>query len=140
MAIERYRLPTTLIDIARETNTSVSTVSRVLAGGTVWGAHQREIHAIVCSRPRSGLGIGRTSWREVFLLLRKQHDRACSCRTSAIRFTSSIASFIQKQLYPHGYSLLVCNSGETGQREAEHLEMLPRKGIDGFDPRAADGG
>ena len=47
-------------------------------------------------------------------------------------FYASIASFIEQQLYPHGYSLLVCNSGETGQREAEHLEMLPRKGIDGL--------
>src|SRR5207248_1788151 len=47
-------------------------------------------------------------------------------------FYARIASFIEQRLYPQGYSLLVCNSGETGQREAEYLEMLPRKGIDGL--------
>src|SRR5947207_13074620 len=42
MIIARYRLPPTLIDIARETKTSVSTVSRVLAGGTVAQRISRE--------------------------------------------------------------------------------------------------
>src|SRR5438552_10830305 len=130
MIIERYRLPATLIDIARETNTSVSTVSRVLAGGSVAQRISEETRARVLEAAKR-LGY-RPNLLARSLRTRKSNTVALLVPDIGNPFYASIASHIEQRLYPQGYSLLVCNSGETGQREAEYLELLPRKGIDGL--------
>lgn len=43
-----------------------------------------------------------------------------------------IASLIEQSLHRHGYSLLLCNSGESPEVEAEYLQLLPQRGIDGL--------
>jgi DNA-binding LacI/PurR family transcriptional regulator len=123
-------LPATLIDIARETNTSVSTVSRVLAGGSVAQRISEETRARVLEAANR-LGY-RPNLLARSLRTRKSNTIAMLVPDIGNPFYARIASYIEQHLYPHGYSLLVCNSGETGQREAEYLEMLPRKGIDGL--------
>ena len=123
-------MPPTLIDIARETNTSVSTVSRVLAGGAVAQRISEETRARVLEAAKR-LGY-RPNLLARSLRTRKSNTIAMLVSDIGNPFYASIGSLIEQRLYPHGYSLLVCNSGETGQREAEYLEMLPRKGIDGL--------
>jgi DNA-binding LacI/PurR family transcriptional regulator len=123
-------LPATLIDIARETNTSVSTVSRVLAGGAVAQRISEETRARVLDAA-TRLGY-RPNLLARSLRTRKSNTIAMLVPDIGNPFYARIASFIEQRLHPHGYSLLVCNSGETGQREAEYMEMLPRKGIDGL--------
>src|SRR5436190_4618573 len=130
MIIARYRLPPTLIDIARETNTSVSTVSRVLAGGTVAQRISEETRERVLEAAKR-LGY-RPNLLARSLRTRRSNTVALLLSDIANPFFASVCSLLEQYLYPHGYSLLVCNSGELGQREVEYLEMLPRKGIDGL--------
>src|SRR5205809_6642425 len=127
MIIARYRLPPTLIDIARETNTSVSTVSRVLAGGTVAQRISEETRARVLEAAKR-MGY-RPNLLARSLRTRKTNTIALMVANVGNPFYATIASHIEKSLYPHGYSLMICNSGEDGVREAEYLEILPRKGI-----------
>jgi DNA-binding LacI/PurR family transcriptional regulator len=47
-------------------------------------------------------------------------------------FFGGIGSLIEQALHRHGYSLLLCNSGEDPDLEEEYLNLLPRKGIDGL--------
>ena len=123
-------MPPTLIDIARETNTSVSTVSRVLAGGAVAQRISEETRARVIEAANR-LGY-RPNLLARSLRTRKSNTVAMLVPDIGNPFYARIAGFIEQLLYPQGYSLLVCNSGEKGEREAEYLEMLPRKGIDGL--------
>ena len=123
-------MPATLIDIARETDTSVSTVSRVLAGGKVAQRISEETRARVLEAAKR-LGY-RPNLLARSLRTRKSNTIAMLVPDIGNPFYARIASYIEQLLYPQAYSLLVCNSGETGQREEEYLEMLPRKGIDGL--------
>jgi len=123
-------LPITLIDIARETGTSVSTVSRVLSGGP---AAQR-ISAATRGRvlaTASKLGY-RPNLLARSLRTRKSNTVALLLSDVGNPFFGQIASLIEQSLHRQGYSLLVCNSGEDPKRELEYLELLPRKGIDGL--------
>lgn len=120
----------TLVDIARETQTSVSTVSRVLAGGAV----SRRISRQTCDRVRevaSRMGyrpnlIART------LRTRKSFTVALLVSDIANPFFGQIGSLIEQSIHRHGYSLMLCNSGEDPEREQEYLQMLSQKAIDGL--------
>jgi DNA-binding LacI/PurR family transcriptional regulator len=102
----------------------------VLAGGTVAQRISEETRARVLDAAKR-LGY-RPNLLARSLRTRKSNTIAMLVPDIGNPFYAKIASFIEQRLYPQGYSLLVCNSGETGQREAEYLEMLPRKGIDGL--------
>jgi LacI family transcriptional regulator len=120
----------TLIDIARETNTSVSTVSRVLAGGAVAQRISRETRGkVVAAAQRMGY---RPNLLARSLRTRKTNTIALLVSDIANPFFASIASRIEQSLHRHGYSLLLCNSGEDAGREAEYLHILPSKGVDGL--------
>ncbi len=120
----------TLSDIARETRTSVSTVSRVLAGGHVAERISRETRDRVTEAARR-LGY-RPNLLARSLRTRKTHTVALLVSDIANPFFSRIASLVEQALHRHGYSLVLCNSGEDPEREDEYLSLLPRKGIDGL--------
>ena len=124
------RMSATLSDIARETRTSVSTVSRVLAGGHVAERISRE------TRDRVTEAAHRLGYRPNLLArslrTRKTHTVALLVSDIANPFFSRIASLVEQALHRHGYSLVLCNSGEDPEREDEYLSLLPRKGIDGL--------
>jgi LacI family transcriptional regulator len=120
----------TLVDIAREAHTSVSTVSRVLAGGN--GAkriseatRQRVMEAAKRMGYRPNL-VARS------LRTRRSHTVALLVSDIANPWFGQIASLVEQSLHRHGYSLMLCNSGEDAEREAEYLRLLPSKGIDGL--------
>jgi len=122
--------PATLVDIARHTKTSVSTVSRVLAGGEVGRriGHDttqrvREAAKLLGYRPNL---IART------LRTRRSHTVALLVSDIANPFFSSIGSLVEQSLHQQGYSLMLCNSGEDPQREQEYLQLLAQKAIDGL--------
>src|SRR5438552_5886226 len=130
MIIARYRLPPTLIDIAKETNTSVSTVSRVLAGGPVAQRISRETRGrVLAAAQRMGY---RPNLLARSLRTRKTHTVALLISDIANPFFARIASLVEQSLHRHGYSLVLCNSGEDAGRENEYLNLLPAKGIDGL--------
>jgi DNA-binding LacI/PurR family transcriptional regulator len=120
----------TLIDIARETNTSVSTVSRVLAGGAVSKRISRE------TRERVSAAARRMGYRPNLLArslrTRKTNTIALMVEDIANPFFGQIASLVEVKLHAHGYSLMLCNTGFDPAHEAEYLQLVPQKGIDGL--------
>lgn len=120
----------TLVDIARETNTSVSTVSRVLAGGVIANRISKE------TRERVQQAAVRLGYRPnlVARTLRTRRSNTIALLVSDIAnpFYAQIASLIEQRLHQHGYSLMLCNSGENPTREVEYLQLLNQKAIDGL--------
>jgi LacI family transcriptional regulator len=120
----------TLSDIARETNTSVSTVSRVLAGGAVSKRISKETREKVHEAAKR-LGY-RPNLLARSLRTRRSHTVALLVSDIANPWFGLLASTIEKKLHDNGYSLFLCNSAEDLKREAEYLNLLPQKGIDGL--------
>lgn len=120
----------TLVDIAKETNTSVSTVSRVLAGGEVAQRISAE------TRQRVLEAASRMGYRPNLLArslrTRKSYSVALVLPDISSWQFASIARQVEQALHKHGYSLTLCNSGGDAALEREYLDMLPRKGIDGL--------
>lgn len=120
----------TLIDIARETNTSVSTVSRVLAGGATAARISEATRGRVLEAA-TRLGY-RPNLVARSLRTRRSHTVALLVSDIANPWFGTIASLIESALHKHGYSLMLCNSSEDPKRELEYLKLLPAKGIDGL--------
>jgi LacI family transcriptional regulator len=120
----------TLIDIAKQTNTSVSTVSRVLTGGRVAQHVSDETKSRVLAAAKA---IG---YRPNLVArgLRTRRTGAVALLVSDIAnpWFARLASLIEQSLHRRGYSLVLCNSGEDPEIEAEYLNLLPQKGIDGL--------
>jgi LacI family transcriptional regulator len=129
MAIKSSMAPT-LVDIARETNTSVSTVSRVLSGGAMANRISKE------TRDRVKDAAERLGYRPNLLArsLRTRRTYTVGLIVSDIanHFFGQIGSLIERSLARHGYSLMLCNTGEDIQRETDYLRMMTAKGIDGL--------
>lgn len=121
---------TTLIDIAKHTRTSVSTVSRVLAGGAVAQRISAQTRGRVLKAAQQ-LGY-RPNLLARSLRTRKTHTVALLVSDIANPFFSQIASLVEQSLHRHGYSLVLCNSGEEPELEDEYLALLTQKGIDGL--------
>jgi LacI family transcriptional regulator len=123
-------LPPTLSDIAKDAQTSVSTVSRVLSGGNA----ARRISAP--TRERVLDSARRLGYRPNLLArsLRTRKSNTVALLVSDISnpWFGALANLIEQQLHSHGYSLILCNSGEDPEREKEYLQLLPQKGIDGL--------
>lgn len=123
-------MPPTLLDIARRTKTSVSTVSRVLAGGPT----AQRISAP--TRKLVEAAAGQMGYRPNLLArsLRTRKSNTVALLVSEIGnvWFGQLASLIQQRLHAHGYSTMLCNSGENIAREEEYLKLLPQKGIDGL--------
>jgi LacI family transcriptional regulator len=121
---------TKLTDIAREARTSVSTVSRVLAGGS---AMSRISSA---TRQRIISAANRLGYRPNLIArsLRTRRTQTVALLVSDVAnpWFGQIGSLIEQSLHRLGYSLVLCNSGEDGERESEYLRLLPQKGIDGL--------
>jgi LacI family transcriptional regulator len=108
----------------------VSTVSRVLAGGPAAQRISRETRGrVLAAAVRLGY---RPNLLARSLRTRKSNTIAMLLSDVGNPFFGQIASVVEQRLHREGYSLLVCNSGEDPQREAEYLELLPRKGVDGL--------
>jgi LacI family transcriptional regulator len=120
----------TLNDIARATQTSVSTVSRVLADGPVSQRISTQTRARV---KEAALQLGyKPNLLARSLRTRKSHTVALLVSDIANPFFGRLASLIEQSLRGHGYSLVLCNSGEDPELEKEYLTLLPQKGIDGL--------
>ena len=120
----------TLIDIAKQTNTSVSTVSRVLTGGRVAQHVSDETKTRVLAAAKA-LGY-RPNLVARGLRTRKTGAVALLVSDIANPWFARLASLVEQSLHRRGYSLVLCNSGEDPEIEAEYLNLLPQKGIDGL--------
>ncbi len=120
----------TLQDIAKQTRTSISTVSRVLAGGATARRISKQ------TRDRVVEAAAKLGYRPNLIArgLRTRRSNTVALLVSDIAnpWFGAIASLIEGSLHRHGYSLMLCNSGEDQEREIEYLQLLPQKGIDGI--------
>src|SRR4051812_4803727 len=120
----------TLVDIARETKTSVSTVSRVLSGGAMANRISK------ATRDRVREVADRLGYRPNLLArslrTRKTYTVALLVSDIANPFFGQIGSLIERSLAKHGYSLMLCNSAEDVEKEGDYLRMVAAKGIDGL--------
>ena len=120
----------TLVDIARETNTSVSTVSRVLSGGAMANRISKE------TRQRVQEVADRLGYRPNLLArslrTRKTYTVALLVSDISNPFFAQLGSLVERSLARHGYSLMLCNSGENLDQEAGYLRLMAAKGIDGM--------
>ena len=123
-------MATTLGDIARTTRTSISTVSRVLAGGD--GATRIS----PSTRKKVLRAAGRMGYRPNLvarsLRTRRSKTIALLVPDMANPWFGRVASLVEQSLHFHGYTLMLCNSAEDPEREKEYLRLLPSKGIDGL--------
>jgi LacI family transcriptional regulator len=120
----------TLLDIARETQTSVSTVSRVLSGGTTAQRISEPTRVRVLAAAKK-LGY-RPNLIARSLRTRRSNTIAMIVSDIANPWFGQVASLVEQSLHRHGYSLMICNSGEDAELENEYLQLLPQKGIDGL--------
>ena len=123
-------MPPTLEDIAKETRTSISTVSRVLSGG-------RAANRISVATRQRVLAVSKAIGYRPNLLARSLRTRKSNTIALLISdignpYFAQIASLIERLLHAQGYSLLLCNSGGDVERESEYLALLPQKAIDGL--------
>jgi DNA-binding LacI/PurR family transcriptional regulator len=120
----------TLVDIARETHTSVSTVSRVLSGGAMANRISKE------TRQRVQEAAQRLGYRPNLLArslrTRRTYTVALLVSDIANPFFAQLGSLIERALARHGYSLMLCNSAEDVEKEADYLRLVAAKGIDGL--------
>ncbi len=123
-------MATTLQDIADATRTSVSTVSRVLAGGEM----ARRISA--ATRQRVTEAAQRLGYRPNLvarsLRTRRTHTVGLLVSDIANPWFGQLASLIEQSLHRHGYSLILGNSGEDPEVEKTYLRLMPQRGIDGL--------
>ncbi len=120
----------TLSDIARATHTSISTVSRVLSGSPASGRISAETRQRVIDTART-MGY-RPNLVARSLRTRRTNTVALIVSDIANPWFGQLASMIEKLLHQRGYGLMLCNSGEDPQREAEYLRLLVPRGIDGL--------
>ncbi len=115
-----------LSDLARQLNVSTATVSRALSRPeSVAPATRRRVLEVV---RRSGYhmnGIARS--------LRTQSTQTIGVVVSDIRnpFSSSIVKAVEDVARINGYTVLICNSDETGQNEEVALQLFIERQVSG---------
>jgi len=119
--------PATIRDVASAAGVSITSVSRylnkhlVLTGGTA--KHIDEAVERLGYRPnalRKRLSMGITQMIGIVT-----PDIANS-------FFASIASTAQEEARKHGYSLVICNTGNAVEQELDYLDRLAFRGLDGL--------
>lgn len=120
----------TLKDIAQKTNCSVSTVSRVLNMKSKEYRIAEETERLIIEtaqklnyRPNE-LARG--------LRLKRSHTIGLVVPDISNPFFAYVSHLIQKHAYESGYSLILCNTDEDINLEIEQIELLRRKGVDGY--------
>lgn len=117
----------TVRDVAERAGVSISTVSRVLTGNAPVSKelHRRVVEAIeeLGYRPNAlarGLRIRRTAVLGLIV------------PDIANPFFSQLARVIEETAHRHGYSIVLCNSQNSQQRELEYFALLSSQRVDGM--------
>lgn len=118
---------TTIHDVARAAGTSASTVSRVLTGNARVGDEKRRAVEEAIAR----LGF-RPSHIARSLKTKVTYTVGLLINDIMNPFYSAVARGAEEEANRHGYSLILCNTGEDPQRELHYLGMLRDKQVDGI--------
>lgn len=116
-----------IYDIAKAGNVSVATVSNVLNGkGRVSPATRSRITNLA---QEMGYVPNLTAKS-----MRRQQTYTVGIITPDVsnEFHSSIVLEVETQLYEHGYTSYICNSGNDRQRESAYIQNLVQRNVDGL--------
>ena len=119
--------PLTVKDIARLSQTSASTVSRVLTGRVPVAPQKREavLQAIQAAEYRPNL-LARS------LKTKTTHSVGLLINDILNPFYSALARGVEDAASEAGYALMLCNTNEDAHREQQYLAMLRGKSVDGI--------
>ena len=120
----------TLVDIANHLGLSVTTISRVINGKT------KQYRISESTKIKVLEAVNQLGYRPNELArglrLKKTHLLGLVVPDISNPFFAHITNVIQNIVYQAGYSLMVCNTNEDILLEKEQIELLRRKGVDGF--------
>ncbi|MFO7446802.1 MAG: LacI family DNA-binding transcriptional regulator [Ignavibacteriaceae bacterium] len=120
----------TLLDIAHKSGVSVSTVSRVLNNkAPKYRISQSTVELVMHAAKELNYHPNELARG---LRLNKTHTIGLVVPDISNPFFAYITHVIQTQAYQFGYSLIVCSTNENITTEIEQIELLRRKGIDGY--------
>lgn len=113
-------------DVAKQAGVAACTVSRVLNGTAAVSPETK----LKIEQAMEELNyIPNELARSMF----KQHSGIIAMLVPSIKhpFFSSLADFIEKELYMRGYKLMLCSTSNSIEREREYLQMFKSNLVDG---------
>lgn len=123
-------MPTTIKDIARKANLSLSTVSRVLNNKSRQFRIKKETEELVL-RTAKELNYQPNQLARG-LRLKKTNTVGLVVPDVSNPFFAYVTRSIQKIAHDQGYSLIVCDTDEDVKQEIEDIDLLRSKGVDGL--------
>lgn len=114
-------------DIAAISGVSIATVSRVLnKKGRYSPETEKKVLAVVNSYGYISNMAAKT--------LRESKSRTVGLIVPNVNnvFFSNLAYYIETYLFERDYSVFICNSGNSGEKEAAYFRTLASKGVDGI--------
>lgn len=118
---------TTIRDVAKEAEVSVATVSRVLNNnGYVNEDTRKKVLKVIEKLNYKPNAVARS--------LFKKQSKTIGLIVPDIKnpFFPEIARAVEDVMNLHGFTLILCNSDEYGEKEKKYLEILKQKYIDGI--------
>ncbi|MCF8266340.1 MAG: LacI family transcriptional regulator, partial [Melioribacteraceae bacterium] len=123
-------LNVTLKNIAEKTGCSVSTISRVLNKKGKQFRISKETQELIL-RTAEELDYKPNELARG-LRLKKSNTIGLLVPDISNPFFAHVTHIIQQYAYSEGYTLIVCNTNEDISLEIDHIDLLRRKGVDGF--------
>jgi LacI family transcriptional regulator len=119
-------MPATIKDVARETGLSLATISKYLNGGNVLDKNKKSIEAAIRKLD--------FKVNEMARALKTNRSMTVGVLIPNFEniFFTSIVSNIENDLLQEGYSTIVCDYKEDPRLEAEKLNFLLDKMVDGI--------
>ncbi len=119
-------MPATMKDIARLTGLSLATISKYLNGGHVLPANQRAIEQAINQLGYTVNSVARS------LKTRRSMTIGVLIPHLENVFSTSIISELEDKLHQVGYSTIICDYHHDPEMEAEKLDFLAHRQIDGL--------
>lgn len=119
--------PLSIKDIAAISGVSIATVSRIVNGKSGYSAETEKRVRAVMEQYGYVSNMAAKTLREA-----KSHTIGLIVPNVNNEFFSSLALHIETELFEKDYSLFICNSGNSVEREKAYFRTLASRGVDGI--------
>ena len=117
----------TIIDIAKKAGVGIATVSRVINhSGYVKKETREKVEQVIRDVGFVSNEIAKS------MALQKNNIVAFLLPNSTHLFFGELIDSVEKELYRHGFMLMLCNSSERLEKEIVYVEMLKKSRVDGL--------